>query len=38
MSIWSHIGSLIEDLRQSEAISQFVEKVASTVRGAWQRH
>ncbi|WP_119308170.1 J domain-containing protein [Cohaesibacter haloalkalitolerans] len=33
MSIWSHIGNLIEDFRQSEAISQLVEKVTSVVRG-----
>ena len=33
MSIWSHIGNLIEELRQNDAISQIVEKVASTVRG-----
>ncbi|WP_319497646.1 DnaJ family molecular chaperone [uncultured Cohaesibacter sp.] len=33
MSIWSHIGNLIEDFRQSEAVSQLVDKVTSVVRG-----
>ncbi|SNY94389.1 DnaJ like chaperone protein [Cohaesibacter sp. ES.047] len=33
MSIWSQIGSLIDDIRQSETITAIVDKVASTVRG-----
>ena len=33
MSIWSQIGSLIEDIRQSEALTAIVEKVTSAVRG-----
>jgi DnaJ like chaperone protein len=33
MSIWSQIGNLIEDIRQSEALTAFVEKLTSAVRG-----
>lgn len=33
MSIWSQIGSLIEDIRQSEIVTAFVDKLASAVRG-----
>ncbi|WP_319532230.1 TerB family tellurite resistance protein [uncultured Cohaesibacter sp.] len=33
MSIWSQIGSLIDEIRQSEAITAIVEKVSSAVRG-----
>lgn len=33
MSIWSHIGTLIDEFRQSEAVSMLVEKVAAAVRG-----
>ena len=33
MSIWSQIAGLIEDVRQSEALSALVDKVSSAVRG-----
>ena len=33
MSIWSQIGSLIDDFRQSETLSLLVDKVTSAVRG-----
>ncbi|WP_316860129.1 DnaJ family molecular chaperone [uncultured Cohaesibacter sp.] len=33
MSIWSQIGNLFEEIRQSEAISQIIEKVSSAVSG-----
>lgn len=33
MSIWSQIGGLIDDFRQSEALSMFIEKVTATIRG-----
>lgn len=33
MSIWSQIGSLIGDIRQSEVLTVFVEKITSAVRG-----
>ena len=32
MSIWSQIGKLIDDLRQSEAVSAFVDTITSAVR------
>ena len=33
MSVWSRIGSLIDELRQSETLSAIVENVAAVVRG-----
>ena len=33
MSIWSQIGLLIDDIRQSETLTVLVEKVAAAVRG-----
>ncbi|MCT4656442.1 MAG: TerB family tellurite resistance protein [Cohaesibacter sp.] len=33
MGIWSQIGTLIDDIRQSELLSTFVEKLTATVRG-----
>lgn len=33
MSVWTRIGSLIEEFRQSESLSLLVEKIAAAVRG-----